>query len=82
MKGENIMKNKLVMMLNKILDRKINTTFTKPRQGDIKHSVADITKAKKMLGYEPKISLEEGLKKTVRYYEEDMISSVFPITII
>ena len=80
--GEPIKLNKLVMMLNKILDRKINTTFTKPRQGDIKHSVADITKAKKMLGYEPKISLEEGLKKTVRYYEEDMISSVFPITII
>lgn len=70
--------NRLVMMLNKILDRKINPFFTKPKPGDIKHSLADISKAKKNLGYKPKISFEEGLKKTVKYYEDKLVASLTP----
>jgi len=37
-----------------------------PRVGDIRHSRADITKARKLLGYGPKISLEEGVGKLLR----------------
>jgi UDP-N-acetylglucosamine 4-epimerase len=40
------------------------------RLGDVKHSLADISKAKKLLGYEPVISVEEGMKKTFRWYKE------------
>jgi len=40
------------------------------RKGDVKHSLADISKAKELLGYEPKISVEEGLKKTFKWYKE------------
>ena len=40
------------------------------RKGDVKHSVADISKAKSMLGYDPVVSVEEGLKKTFRWYKE------------
>ena len=40
------------------------------RTGDVKHSLADISKAKKLLGYEPTISVEEGLKKTFSWYRD------------
>jgi UDP-N-acetylglucosamine 4-epimerase len=43
------------------------------RQGDVKHSLANISKAKKLLGYEPAVSVEEGLKKTFRWYKEESL---------
>lgn len=41
------------------------------RIGDVKHSIADITKAQTLLGYDPVITVEEGLKKTFRWYKEE-----------
>jgi UDP-N-acetylglucosamine/UDP-N-acetylgalactosamine 4-epimerase len=38
------------------------------RKGDVKHSLADISKAEKLLGYEPNVSVEEGLGKTFKWY--------------
>ncbi|MBI5857863.1 MAG: SDR family oxidoreductase [Sphingobacteriales bacterium] len=40
------------------------------RKGDIKHSLADISKAKKLLGYNPQVSVEEGLKLTFKWYQK------------
>jgi UDP-N-acetylglucosamine 4-epimerase len=40
------------------------------RVGDVKHSLADITKAQTLLGYDPAVSVEEGLKKTFRWYKK------------
>lgn len=42
------------------------------RKGDVKHSLADISKAKKLLGYEPSVSVEEGLKRTYKWYKENV----------
>jgi nucleoside-diphosphate-sugar epimerase len=42
-----------------------------PREGDIKHSLADITRASNELGYQPKAQFHEGLKKTVVWYVEE-----------
>ena len=41
------------------------------RKGDIKHSLADISKAKKLLNYQPSISVKEGLKKTFAWYKQN-----------
>lgn len=40
-----------------------------PREGEVKYSVADITKAKEVLGYVPKTTLEKGIKKTVQWFK-------------
>lgn len=40
------------------------------RRGDVKHSLADISKAKELLGYNPSVSIEEGLRKTFQWYKE------------
>jgi UDP-glucose 4-epimerase len=42
-----------------------------PREGDIKHSLADIARASKELGYQPRAHFHEGLKKTVAWYLEE-----------
>lgn len=42
--------------------------YAPERKGDIKHSLADITRAQDKLGYEPKVNFEEGLRRTVGWY--------------
>ncbi len=44
--------------------------FTSPRPGDIRHSFADIRAAHGILGYEPRISLQEGIRRTLNAYRE------------
>lgn len=43
------------------------------RKGDVKHSVADISKARQLLGYEVKVGIEEGLQRTFKWYKEHPI---------
>ncbi len=66
--GGNITLCTLVEELNEILERQIEPNFGPPRAGDIQHSRADITKARKLLGYEPMIRFGDGLRKTVHWY--------------
>ena len=42
--------------------------YEKARDGDVRYSVADISKAKEQLGYEPEFDLAEGIKETVEYF--------------
>jgi nucleoside-diphosphate-sugar epimerase len=46
----------------------LKVVHSKPRKGDVKHSVGDISKAKKKLHYNVKFSLKEGLKELVESY--------------
>lgn len=56
--------------ISKALGKDIEPIFAKERKGDIKHSNADITKAKKMLGYEPDYDFEKGLKEAIFWYKD------------
>lgn len=58
----------LVSLINKTLNKNVRPKFEDDRKGDVKHSKADITKAKKLLHYSPKISFEEGIKKAINWY--------------
>ncbi len=40
------------------------------RAGDVKHTLADISKARKLLGYEPKVDFEEGMRRTVDWFRQ------------
>ena len=46
-----------------------NVKYAPEREGDIKHSLADISRAAQAFGYRPKISFEEGLRRTVEWYK-------------
>ena len=62
--------NELFSALNKIAGRSVEPKYGPERVGDVKHSLADISKAKDLLGYEPRGSVEEDLKKTFEWYSE------------
>ena len=61
--------NQLAAMLQQVMNKtNFKPTHANPRPGDIKHSYADVTKAKKLLQYNPKISLKNGLIELVKWY--------------
>ncbi|MSU54321.1 MAG: SDR family oxidoreductase [Candidatus Staskawiczbacteria bacterium] len=59
--------NQLVTMLEEIIGNKTGAEYEEARQGDVPHSRADIAKAQEILGYNPKVTIREGLEKTVEY---------------
>jgi UDP-glucose 4-epimerase len=57
--------NELCQTIIKKLNARMKPLYTEPRQGDIKHSWAKIEKARKLLGYEPRVLLEQGLEDLI-----------------
>jgi nucleoside-diphosphate-sugar epimerase len=57
--------NHVAETLGRILDRPVEKVFAPPRAGDIRDSWADIGRARSLLGWEPSIGLEDGLRRTV-----------------
>lgn len=57
-------------LIEKYSGKKLDLEKRQPRIGDVKDTQADISKAKKLLGYEPKINFEDGLVKTVDWYKK------------
>lgn len=60
----------LVAALNRILGTDLEPHFTPPRTGDVRFSKADIRRTREELGYDPTVSFEEGLRRTVQWYLE------------
>jgi nucleoside-diphosphate-sugar epimerase len=60
----------LLAALNDVLGTEIEARFGEPRPGDVRHSLADIARARRLLGYEPIVQLEEGLARAVAWYRE------------
>ena len=58
--------------LTKALGVNVEPNFGPDRAGDIKHSNADISKAKKMLGYDPEYSFEDGIKLAIDWYKANL----------
>lgn len=59
-------------ILAKVLAVEIEPAWKGERSGDIKHSNADITKAKEKLGYEPGWNFERGMNETIRWYIDEL----------
>ena len=68
--GERTTVNSLVNTINEVLNKNIDPVHDEPRPGDVKNSFAEISKARKMLKYEPLVPFNEGLKKTINWYQE------------
>jgi len=60
----------LVAALNRQLGTSLTPQHGPPRSGEVRHSRADISRARRELGYEPSVSFEEGLKETVLWYRQ------------
>lgn len=62
----------IYMYLLKALEKDIQPIFGPERKGDIKHSNADISKAKELIGYNPEWSFEKGIKEAIEWYKENL----------
>jgi nucleoside-diphosphate-sugar epimerase len=62
--------NQIFEMLSRIIGFSGAAKYASPRTGDVRHSLADITLAQKQLGYSADVSFEEGLRRTVEWYEQ------------
>ena len=69
--GKRITLNNLLVALMNIVGHKSIAIYSEPRPGDVKHSMAGIEKASKMLGFIPKKGLEEGLRLTVEWFDRN-----------
>lgn len=58
----------LIAAINELLGTNIQPRFAPPRAGDIRESMADITLARHLLGYEPAVDFREGLERSIHYY--------------
>ena len=66
--GEGVTINRLANLILKLMGREdLKPIYAPPRPGDIRHSIADTTRAKKELKYEPKIKLETGIKELISF---------------
>lgn len=69
--GERISLNQLLNVLKEIIGSKLSPIYEEPRQGDVRHSLADIRKGKEILNYKPTVGIEIGLKKTVEFFKRE-----------
>ena len=60
--------NETILLLNKIFGYDVRPQYAPPREGDVKHSFADISRAREWLDYQPRVGFEEGLRKTIEWH--------------
>jgi len=66
--GERVRLNALIGLLEEHIGVKAEVTYTEPKAGDVRHSLADIAHARRILGYEPRVMFDEGLKRTIEAF--------------
>jgi nucleoside-diphosphate-sugar epimerase len=66
--GGRVSLNQLFRAVRDLTGATVEPIYTNPRPGDVKDSQADITKARALLGYEPSVAFEEGLRRTLEWY--------------
>jgi UDP-N-acetylglucosamine 4-epimerase len=69
--GERTTINQLYFDLKDLVGSEINPTYRAPRKGDVQDSLADISKAKAYLGYNPQVSIKDGLEVTLKWFSEN-----------
>ena len=66
--GEAINLNQMVAVFNEILGTHLEPIYAPSRPGDVKHSLADISAAARLIGYRPQVRFADGLRRTIEWY--------------
>jgi nucleoside-diphosphate-sugar epimerase len=73
--GARISLNEVLRALGRITSKTLEAKYDAPRDGDIRDSQADISQAREILGYEPQVTFEEGLRRTFEWYRATQMKS-------
>jgi UDP-glucose 4-epimerase len=63
--------NEILDLLRELLEVDVEAEYLAPRPGDVRNSLADVSRAREALGYEPKVDLREGLRRTIAHFREE-----------
>jgi len=74
--GRQVSLNELVAQLNDILGTQLEADYLPVRSGDVKHSLADVGRAARELGFESAVPFDQGLRRTIEAYEPSRQASV------
>ena len=74
--GRQVSLNELVAQLNDILGTQLEADYLAPRPGDVKHSLADVSRAEQELGFTAAVAFDQGLRRTIEAYEPSPQASV------
>ncbi len=69
--GERVTLNQIISLINQNLGTSIKAEYKPPRVGDVRHSLADISQAREVIGYQPKIMFAEGLRRSIDWYKQN-----------
>ncbi len=70
--GSRISINELLNLISKITGKELNVRYLQSQKGDVDHTYADISLAKKVIGYEPEVNIKEGVKKQVEFLQAEV----------
>ena len=73
--GGRISLNELLRVMNGLVGTNLLPIYKEPRRGDVKDSQADISKARRLLGYRPIVSLEDGLRHTLDWCRSEHVAA-------
>ena len=71
--GQAVTVNEIIDMINKLLGKDVKPIYADSRPGDVKHSLADITAAQNLIGFEPIVSFVEGLQLAIDWYRNNLV---------
>ena len=69
--GERVTLNQLIEIIKKIIGSTVKQTYRAERAGDVRDSLADISKAQNVIEYKPMVKIEEGLKQTLDWFSKN-----------
>jgi nucleoside-diphosphate-sugar epimerase len=70
--GDRVSVNQIIAQINKLLGKQVKSQFVEERPGDVKHSLADISLARELIGYEPVVRFDDGLARAIDWYKENL----------
>ena len=71
--GKAVTVNEIIEVINGLLDKSIKPIYTDPRPGDVKHSLAGISLAEKIIAYKPTVQFKDGLQKAIDWYRSNLV---------
>ena len=71
--GRAITVNAIIELINQVVGKEVKPNYADPRPGDVKHSLADITRAQDLIHFDPIVPFDEGLRKAIEWYRDNLL---------